>query len=750
MSSRKYMINGKKYKITLLTTLFIFMLSTIVPALTFAQPEAVSGKDWEHIHGNSWGHNNSPQTQINAGNVDALEVKWMFPIGGSSLSPTFISDLGATEGTPVPPIIKDGVVYILTGWLRIYAVNMETGKADVWDEDYQYEVDIDDAAERLPIDPAGPHMHGWRYWAKEDALLMPGMACDYKVIDAQTGEEKYTIGPWCTNIPGSIYPYRGWKMGLGTAELGTYEAGELFIGGQGGTEPGTLKEGRGHLWAIDMNNPDQVVWRVWNQPPQDRPVDDWALQECDVGWFFTIPCSEVRAESPTVLDNDWQMNPGETVHWSTGTTSMWGQPSIDEDTGYVYVNTGNVSPFFYTEYRPGPNLYSAVLMAVDMNTGQRAWWVQDVPRDPWDYDCNWSGMLVDDTSLGKVWVKGCKIGWLHVRDAITGDTVHYIEVRQDMDDRGGLKRTDQLGAVEPLDPHDEFIMKEWVMRDTYPAPPAFQLVPGWWHGTFGTDPAYNDGNVIHYIESVQATVTEWAWPELPELVEEGQSLGGSNWPTGNATIVSRDLVTGEVNWTNFFPWSNVRAFPTVTGSMVIAPHPDGILRFYDEDNGELLREMNLGGPMIIGSTIGMDSAGDAKIFVNLGNPTFGGPGFDVGSNIPGTVVAIGLNERAAAQVRTTTVTTTATTTTTTTTRITTATTTTVTTATTQTVTTTARVTTTSTLAAQTETVTSQAAAQTVTAEVTEEVGLSSTITYAAIAVAVIAVIAAAVLTTRKT
>ncbi len=748
------MSSNRIYKISLLTTLFIFVFSTFVPALSYAQPEAVSEGDWEYMHGNSWGHNNSPQTQINSENVDELEVKWMFPIGASNQAPGVLSDLSPPEGSATPPIVKDGIVYILTGWLNLYAIDMETGK-EVWS--YQYEVDIDEAAERLPITPGGPHLHGFRYWAAEDALMVPGMACDYRIVDANTGEEKYTIGPWCADIPGSIYPYAGWKLGLGTAVLGTYEAGRMIIGGQGGTEPGTGQEGRGHLWAIDMDNPDQVMWRVFNQPPQDRPVNDWALEECDIGWFFTIPCSQVRSEAPAVLENDWQMVPGEAVHWSTGTTSMWGQPSVDEDTGLVYVNTGNVSPFFYTEYRPGPNLYSAVLQAIDMNTGQREWWVQDVPRDPWDYDCNWSGMLIDDTSLGKVWVKGCKLGFLYVLDAATGENIHYIDVRQDMDPRGGLKRTDQLGAKEPLDPLDEFLMKEWVMRDDYPAPPAFTLVPGWFHGTFGSDPAYNDGTVFHFVESVQAIVTSWAWPELPEMVEVGQSLGGSSWPVGNATIVARDLVTGDVKWTNFFPWSNVRAFPTITGGVLIVPLPDGVMRFYDEDDGELLREMNLGGPMIIGSSVGQDSNGDSKIFVLLGMPTFGGPGFDVGPNIPGTLVGIGLNERAAAEVRTTTVTTTTTTTTrlttttTTTTTRTTATTTTVTTATTRTVTSTSATTVTTTLAPQTVTTTQQAPAQTVTTtqEVTEEVGLPATGTYAAVAVAVIAIIAAAVLVTRK-
>jgi hypothetical protein len=173
--------------------------------------------------------------------------------------------------------------------------------------------------------------------------------------------------------------------------------------------------------------------------------------------------------------------------------------------------------------------------------------------------------------------------------------------------------------------------------------------------------------------------------------------------------MARDLVTGELKWQWFYEWSPVRAFPVVTGDMVIAGFSDGMMRFFDKDNGQLMKELNVGAGMLVGPSVGKDSNGDTKIFAVIG--TAWGPGqfvFDR-SSTSGTLV-----ERAAAQVRTTTSTVTATTTT-----------------------------------VQTTT-TATTSVVSVTEEVTEEVGLSSTITYAAIAVAVIAVIAAAVLATRKT
>ena len=77
--NRKYMINFKT-----IITITILTFSTILPAMAFAGPLDTSAKDWVYVNGNSWGHNYSPQTQLNTDNVNDLEVKWIFPLEGSS------------------------------------------------------------------------------------------------------------------------------------------------------------------------------------------------------------------------------------------------------------------------------------------------------------------------------------------------------------------------------------------------------------------------------------------------------------------------------------------------------------------------------------------------------------------------------------------------------------------------------------------------------------------------------------------
>src|SRR3989337_2208947 len=115
-----------KYRITIFSLLTILGLGTFVPVLAYAAPLANNGKDWQYVNGNSWGWNYSPQTQINKDNVDDLEIKWLFPMGSKALAPAGMRAIqGFAEGTTVPPVIRDGTVFVLSNWGRMYAVDAE-------------------------------------------------------------------------------------------------------------------------------------------------------------------------------------------------------------------------------------------------------------------------------------------------------------------------------------------------------------------------------------------------------------------------------------------------------------------------------------------------------------------------------------------------------------------------------------------------------------------------------------------------
>ncbi len=741
-----------KSKISLISILAILSFSTFIPALAYAAPTATSARDWQHVNGNSWAWNYSPQTQINKDNVEDLEVKWIYPIGGKQSAPAVLQALQMDVRSTAPPIVVNGIAYVLTGYKSIVAIDAKTGK-ELWE--HQYLLDIEAAKARLPvIIDWVRHSHGFRYWEAGDMLINPGQECDIYGVNAKTGDEEFRIPDLCLNIPGNIYQYRAYFFGTrATAEIATYEKGRQFIyvlPGRIHSTPNQVAPGdaRHVTLGVSMDPPYAIQWRVYSFPPQDRLSKDWALDECEIGFFREIPCSEVAAVNREGLEWD-QTLPGELPGWYAGVTGNWGQPVIDVDTFMLYTLTVKQGTFSNMSLVPCPRLYGSTIMAIDMNAGKRAWWLQPFPHDPYDYDCNWSGMLVDNPTLGKVYIKGCKEGVFYVMDAATGEPKYAKDVRDDQYARGQISTDPHTLIYEP-DPKSYHDMREWNWISwpaTAPGEPGEHftlpatIYPHWGNGIFGSDMSFDPETqtLILYEVALQVDILE----------ERGYQTGGSLFstrssPIKNTSIVARDLATGDVKWTWFYAIGQQRAAMVVSSDLVFTGFTDGFMRFIDKNTGALLHEMNLGSTVTVGVTTGQDSDGNQKIFAIVG----------ASGAVPGTLVVVGLSDRAAAEVKTTTVTTTTTSRTTLTSTTTTSITTTATT--TQTVTsTTTRVSTTTatstTTLATTSTVVSTAAPSTttVTSEITETTGLPATVTYAAVAVAVIAIIGAAVLATRK-
>ncbi|MBI2937285.1 MAG: PQQ-binding-like beta-propeller repeat protein [Thaumarchaeota archaeon] len=718
--------NRRNYRLAILPILAILTFSTFATTLAYAAPLAVSDKDWQYVNGGSWAGNYSPEKQINKDNVGALEVKWLFPLEGKAQSAVAMRSLATNEGSTTPPIVVNGKVYVTTNYLRTYAIDAKTGK-QAWVNDYV--INATDLQSRIPVlfgNILQAHLHGIRYWAGGNSILLSGFACDFYGVDATTGKTSFWVKDLCKDTPGNLYKMR--QGAVSQTNIGTYDKGNQFILVLPGAMHSTIYEGdfRHTTIGVDMTT-KQITWRLFSYPPQDKPTKDWATQECDVGYFITTPCKEVAAKAPSNLEWDWAQ-PNEKPNIFGGVTANWGQIVVDEDTGLVYTSTGNQGPYTYVGSTPGPRLYGSTIMAIDAKTGKRVWWLQPFPRDPYDYDCNWGGVLADVKGLGKVFMKGCKEGRLFIMDAATGKPLNAIDVVNEQVGWGqvgqaALKEPNQGGIRYHLnDPLSKYDMREMESPDgsKYCGRPC-DVYPHFSNGIFGTDMSYDPetGTLFHYAIGLQTTIVNSPAPVV------GQSVSITRaYPITNTTIVARDAATGKVKWTWFWNIAQQRSQLVVTPTLVFTGFTDGQMRFLDKDTGKLLREINLGSDMRVGVTTGQDSDGNQKIFTILGVSAAG----RIAPTNPGIVVALGL--AAGAEPKTTTVTTTQSTTVTTTSVSTSATT----------------VTSTSSTTVAT-TVTTTAPGQTVTTTSTaESIG---PITYAAVAVAVIALIGAAVLVMRK-
>jgi glucose dehydrogenase len=119
--------------------------------------------------------------------------------------------------------------------------------------------------------------------------------------------------------------------------------------------------------------------------------------------------------------------------WKTvGGANNWGEQSIDEKRGIIYVPTGSAKFNFYGGNRQGANLFGDCIIALDARTGKRRWHFQMVHHDIWDLDNNSAPQLTTIRRNGRtvdVVAVASKTGYMYVFDRVTGQPIWPIEER---------------------------------------------------------------------------------------------------------------------------------------------------------------------------------------------------------------------------------------------------------------------------------------------------------------------------------
>ncbi len=119
--------------------------------------------------------------------------------------------------------------------------------------------------------------------------------------------------------------------------------------------------------------------------------------------------------------------------WKTvGGANNWGEQSIDEKRGIIYVPTASPKYNFYGGDRAGANLFADCILALDVRTGKRLWHFQTVHHDIWDLDNNSAPQLTTIRRNGRpidVVAVASKTGYLYVFDRVTGRPIWPIEER---------------------------------------------------------------------------------------------------------------------------------------------------------------------------------------------------------------------------------------------------------------------------------------------------------------------------------
>ncbi len=338
--------------------------------------------DWLMYGHNYLNNRFSPLTQINATNVRTLVPRMVFQTG--------VEKLGSFETTPV---VVNGVMYATTPYNLAMAYDLRTGK-QLW----RYEHKLG-----TTIYCCGPNNRGVAigngtvYMATLDAQLV--------ALDQTTGKVKWTTQ---TGDPAAGY----------SQTMAPLLIGNKVILGTSGGEYGI----RGFVDAYDATT-GQRVWRWYTIPAPNATRDEGGVNGWFGRWVRTTPegnnlnrdIAKEKADSAKYADA-----------WQNGGGSMWMTPAYDADTRTLYVGIGNPSPDFEGAIRPGDNLWTESIVALDAETGKFKWGYQTVPHDVWDLDAV-SPPVITMVGGKKAVVHAGKTGWVYVLDAATGRLIRRSE-----------------------------------------------------------------------------------------------------------------------------------------------------------------------------------------------------------------------------------------------------------------------------------------------------------------------------------
>lgn len=382
---------------------------------------AESRGDWLN-YGRDYGQQRfSPLEQINADTAKRLVPKWIYQTGSAATFQT-------------SPLVADGVMYLTAPFSHVVALDAKTGR-----ERWRYEHKR--ATEKTCCGPANRGAaigYGKVYVATVDARLVAldqtsgkpvwDVALAEPVADTETETKKLLAAgdPLnARNITGST--------GAGAVIAPLVYDGKIIVG----------ITGVGYGLHLDSPRPGAPLGAVvgvagrYGRPGFLAAYDAetgkqiWKFETTQPGWEGSF-----RTETPdgVPLNRDIAAEKENLVKyadaWRYGGGSIWHTPAVDPATGRLYFGIGNPSPQSADSTRPGDNLYTVALVALDAASGKLIWHYQQVPHDMWGYDVASPPTLFDATVDGQTIPavgQASKLGWYYVHDRRDGTLLYKSE-----------------------------------------------------------------------------------------------------------------------------------------------------------------------------------------------------------------------------------------------------------------------------------------------------------------------------------
>ena len=497
-------------------------------------------QNWLIMNGDYSSQRYSKLTQINRENVGDLRMVWALALSG-------MQDTGQNgPENEVNPLVDNGFMYTTDGWGTVY-------KIDARQPDRGHFVWIADPG----VDHEGntSRTRGIALWEDKVVANLP----DGRVIaiDRDDGEIIW-------DVEVAITTEFGRRERFLTAPL--VVNGKVLIhngAGDGGT--------RGWLAALDVETGDEL-WRWYTVPEPGQPG------------------SETWKDDHSA--------------WKTGGGGIWQTGSYDPETNLYIVGTGNPFPGYDAEFRPGDNLFTNSAVALDVDTGDVAWYFQYTPNDSWDYDEVGVHMLYDleiDGRMRKVVGHYGRNGFFYTLDRTDGSFIKAEQYVNDLNWTAGINP--DTGMPLEYDPNLDVQIYNPEARAMRSDRDEMKRACPTWHGGVAHQPlAYNPVKHIAY-----GVGTEGCFSQTGAAMAALGPEGGIDREASERRQYTSDLYYGAV--TAFDAVNHEVIAKAVTeievrsgvistaGGLIFTALQDGWVVAYNDETLEELWRFNLGTPL---------------------------------------------------------------------------------------------------------------------------------------------------------
>jgi alcohol dehydrogenase (cytochrome c) len=255
-----------------------------------------------------------------------------------------------------------------------------------------------------------------------------------------------------------------------------------------------------------------------------------------------------------------------------GGGSLWTPLSLDAKAGIVYLPVGNPAPDFYGEIRPGDNLYTDSLVALDAKTGKLLWYRQFIPHDVHDADLSQVSPLFETTINGNkhqvITVSG-KDGLLRLLDRTTQQQFYEVPITT-------RENVDALPTVEGV-----------------------HRCPGLLGGMEWNGPAYDPGSNTLFAPAVDWCGVFSRAPKNPPIMQGMHYYGGAvasdPRERSRGWLTALDASTGKERWKYASPTPLVAGVTATSGGVLFTGDLNNDFLVLDATTGHVLYRFNTGG-----------------------------------------------------------------------------------------------------------------------------------------------------------